>query len=238
MKYLILLLSTLIGSSSIAQISVTKSWSGNISVDNGNGNPPSVSFVSNVDFPAGMIIESISVSVSFNKVDNTCANPGGGNPFNEEIRFQLRGPGALPTSNRRLINFNDFTSTTNGGSVTMSFENNTALPSFPQTVTFDANQSLAAYEQESPFGSWFVRARDNEEDDPLCYTGYSITIVGNWPLPVTLVHFIVERKNKNNVLLTWETASEINNDYFVVERSIDGLSWNQLDSIEGSGTTN
>jgi hypothetical protein len=40
------------------------------------------------------------------------------------------------------------------------------------------------------------------------------------------------------VLLEWETASEINNDYFTIEKSHDGLNYDEIGNIEGNGTTN
>ncbi|MBL4733799.1 MAG: T9SS type A sorting domain-containing protein, partial [Flavobacteriales bacterium] len=39
-------------------------------------------------------------------------------------------------------------------------------------------------------------------------------------------------------LLKWETASETNNDYFTVERSIDGASFNSIGTVPGAGHSN
>lgn len=55
-------------------------------------------------------------------------------------------------------------------------------------------------------------------------------------LPVTLLYFtgtLIEDK----VHLNWETASELNNDYFVVERSGDTKNWTVIGSVKGNGTT-
>lgn len=57
------------------------------------------------------------------------------------------------------------------------------------------------------------------------------------PLPVELSEFNVELKEKY-VELTWSTSSEINNNYFIVERSSNGDSWNALQRIEGEGNSN
>jgi len=55
------------------------------------------------------------------------------------------------------------------------------------------------------------------------------------PLPVELVSF--EGKYQNGaVLLTWTTASELNNERFVLERSPSGLEFEALHSVDGSGT--
>ena len=41
----------------------------------------------------------------------------------------------------------------------------------------------------------------------------------------------------NVVLLTWSTASEQNNDYFYIERSLDGFSWTRIVEKNGSGNS-
>ncbi|MBL7884063.1 MAG: T9SS type A sorting domain-containing protein, partial [Bacteroidia bacterium] len=56
------------------------------------------------------------------------------------------------------------------------------------------------------------------------------------PLPIELVTFTGKAKGKNNYL-EWITASEINNDYFTIERSIDGTNYSEIGTIKGSGTS-
>ncbi|MEY5048727.1 MAG: hypothetical protein RLZZ175_2086 [Bacteroidota bacterium] len=57
-------------------------------------------------------------------------------------------------------------------------------------------------------------------------------------LPVSFLN--VSAKNiTSGVLVKWQTASETNNDYFVVERSTDGRNFEVISSqIDGAGTTN
>ena len=54
------------------------------------------------------------------------------------------------------------------------------------------------------------------------------------PLPVELTHFKPECED-NTVTIEWTTAAEINNDYFVIEKSLDGTNWSVVDSIDGAG---
>lgn len=56
------------------------------------------------------------------------------------------------------------------------------------------------------------------------------------PLPVELLSFNAEYKNKN-VLLEWITASELNNDYFSVQRSKDGKSFQDIARVKGAGSS-
>ena len=58
------------------------------------------------------------------------------------------------------------------------------------------------------------------------------------PLPVELLDFNVALLNQSSSLLTWSTASEINNDHFDVERSEDGKEFIKIGEVQGNGTTN
>lgn len=58
------------------------------------------------------------------------------------------------------------------------------------------------------------------------------------PLPVEWLHFNAKVQFENSVQLSWSTASEINNDYFAVEHSNDGILFTELDRVEGAGNSN
>lgn len=66
----------------------------------------------------------------------------------------------------------------------------------------------------------------------------SVTENGNCSvLPIELLFFSGTINNGYN-LLKWSTASEMNNNYFTIERSIDGLDWIVVDKINGAGNSN
>lgn len=57
-------------------------------------------------------------------------------------------------------------------------------------------------------------------------------------LPVELVNFKGELKEDKTTLLTWSTASELNNDYFDVQRKKqDGSGWENIGQIDGFGNS-
>ncbi|HZY79429.1 MAG TPA: hypothetical protein VFE50_07900 [Cyclobacteriaceae bacterium] len=66
--------------------------------------------------------------------------------------------------------------------------------------------------------------------------GFAVTTVKNTPLPISLVSFNASVTN-GVVDLTWETSSEQDNDFFVIERSQDGKTFETLTKIEGAGTS-
>jgi hypothetical protein len=57
------------------------------------------------------------------------------------------------------------------------------------------------------------------------------------PLPIELLSFDAEA-NGNTVLVNWTTASEINNDYFTIERSADAINYNAIGTVDGAGNSN
>ncbi|HLP10382.1 MAG TPA: T9SS type A sorting domain-containing protein [Flavobacteriales bacterium] len=81
----------------------------------------------------------------------------------------------------------------------------------------------------------------------LCYT-YTIPtgchhsslypyFVGASPLSIELLSFDVH-KGVNNVLIGWSTASETNNQYFTVEKSVDGYNFESIATVNGAGNSN
>ncbi|MEO9532229.1 MAG: T9SS type A sorting domain-containing protein [Crocinitomicaceae bacterium] len=59
---------------------------------------------------------------------------------------------------------------------------------------------------------------------------------GNNPLPVELLDFTATL-NKDVVNLDWSTSSETDNDYFNLEKSADGITWETIAKIDGAGTS-
>ncbi|HRG00959.1 MAG TPA: T9SS type A sorting domain-containing protein [Bacteroidia bacterium] len=64
----------------------------------------------------------------------------------------------------------------------------------------------------------------------------SVSSVNCAILPVELIMFKAIRTEKN-VSIQWQTLTEKNNDYFVVERSIDGISFEEIKRIKGAGNS-
>jgi hypothetical protein len=58
----------------------------------------------------------------------------------------------------------------------------------------------------------------------------------NNPLPIELLSFTANCENQN-IVLRWTTASEINNNYFTLERSLNESSWLAIDTVDGAGNS-
>ncbi len=55
-------------------------------------------------------------------------------------------------------------------------------------------------------------------------------------LPIELISFDASA-NKNQVDLTWATASEKNNDFFTIERTVDGIDFEEIGKVAGQGNS-
>jgi hypothetical protein len=63
------------------------------------------------------------------------------------------------------------------------------------------------------------------------------SISSSTPLPIDLLSFKAEI-NENMVDVNWSTASEINNDYFILEKSFDGRNWTKATELKAIGNSN
>jgi cytochrome c peroxidase len=55
-------------------------------------------------------------------------------------------------------------------------------------------------------------------------------------LPIELMNFSGKLLD-NKISLSWQTASELNNDYFTIEKSLDGITWATIGQQKGAGST-
>lgn len=55
-------------------------------------------------------------------------------------------------------------------------------------------------------------------------------------LPIELISFDIYKKEGYNEI-TWVSATELNNNYFSLERSVDAFNWVEIHNVDGSGTS-
>ena len=68
------------------------------------------------------------------------------------------------------------------------------------------------------------------------YSPFTLSVNSSIALPIELISFNA-KKHEDNVQIYWETATEINNDYFIVERSFDGVHFSPISRINGAGNS-
>ncbi|MEM1328713.1 MAG: T9SS type A sorting domain-containing protein [Bacteroidota bacterium] len=98
---------------------------------------------------------------------------------------------------------------------------------------FEYNLDGGPFQMSSTFnnltdGEYVITIRD--VNDPLC------SVDCNAILPVELIRFSAKQVDQS-VLLSWSTASELNNDYFEIQRSLNAKQFNPIGIVAGGGTT-
>lgn len=76
-------------------------------------------------------------------------------------------------------------------------------------------------------------------DDAYCGHSWTANRIENvnCPLPIHLLNFTGASRN-NGVLLSWQTATETNNEYFDIQRSLDGLNFESVYQRPGANNSN
>ncbi|MGB0403857.1 MAG: T9SS type A sorting domain-containing protein [Salibacteraceae bacterium] len=81
----------------------------------------------------------------------------------------------------------------------------------------------------------------NSAHEKIVFTGGTKNDLNLWirateaPLPIELINFDCRLNENNQVTAHWSTASEINNDFFTLENSIDGKTWKTVSKIMSKG---
>ena len=83
----------------------------------------------------------------------------------------------------------------------------------------------------SEFGADYIEVTTSSFSEFWIHASASMT-----PLPIDLLFFNVEETPEGG-LLTWATATEINNDFFTIEKSVDGRNYWELVKIDGAGNS-
>lgn len=125
--------------------------------------------------------------------------------------------GNLTVSNTGTMNIS--------GNVTAT--NNTNLV-VDGAVTIGGNISVGNGSTISGTGTVAVSGTCTDGGSTFCATG---------PQPISLL-FFKGSLEPNKISLSWSTASELNFDYFDLEKSSDGKNFNSISTIKGNGTTN
>lgn len=129
------------------------------------------------------------------------------------------------------------TTNTNGGEVVFKGGNITVDKSQYTNNIVNATNLIQSVYSSGSNGGFQVGSDDNV--NPSGNTQFYLAFGGaaGGVLPVELLHFDAQRTTGKNVLINWSTASEENNNYFVVERSEDGISFEPVGQVEGANNS-
>ncbi len=97
---------------------------------------------------------------------------------------------------------------------------------FAQDETLERNTTATGPSATYNSSEWTVKSQDD------------VSGLGNpGPLPIQLLDFSAEALN-GKVIVRWQTASESDNDFFSLERSLDARNFEEVTRIAGAGSSN
>ena len=87
--------------------------------------------------------------------------------------------------------------------------------------------------------AWLTTEYNNQNSPSTFYTKSAEYSASNlcWTLPIQLIDFSAKAINMNDAIITWTTKSEVNNDYFTLQKSTDIENWITISTIEGAGNS-
>lgn len=155
----------------------------------------------------------------------------------------IQGPGAVVGSQTDAQDGVDYSFVgTNGGKTYLKFflgtgatstAGGTLLLNETYTVTFKV-QGGAIPSGVSNTATSYANAVSGD-----LFTDQSTAVISasGAPLAVKLVSFTGKLQESNKALLQWVTNEEVNNKYFILERSIDAINFEARATIDGNGTS-
>lgn len=146
--------------------------------------------------------------------------------------FKKRG-GACTNSGMDGSDILGINSTNTFGTNVGNCGNGTSTPGITATGCLGASNADVNCTRTQTGGTILIWGRSNRSDEIITYT---ITLSGtcgpscNGVLPITLKDFYAEPLD-NEVLLKWSVATEKNVAYYIIEKSIDGISFLPLNTV-------
>jgi metallopeptidase family M12-like protein/type IX secretion system substrate protein len=100
-------------------------------------------------------------------------------------------------------------------------------------LSYLSSENLAVY-----IGSALTTLQTDIGNTTICgdLSTNNVSVTVDALVPVELIEFN-GRLNQDKVLLSWRTATEINNDYFLIEKSVDGRNFEKLGTVKGDGNS-
>ena len=172
-----------------------------------------------------------------------CSTDGGGSMSNFVSKYSSIGT----RKNTRVIESSassyvgqdrNFVFTTASGSII-------TIGEFIGTVDFDpenTEESMIHKEGTGKYGDHVVKKMGGASAVMTSVSGSQDLFISFYStmsmLPVSLTSLEAEAIENKAVEVNWETKSEINNDYFTVERSLNGMDFEEVNTVPGKGTSN
>ncbi len=152
--------------------------------------------------------------------------------------YEWCAPASWPVGQQGYVSVTDQVCNSTGGLQLSVWNTNTTCPSSSASATVVCQNPGA---QTDYYYQWTAVANQCYYITIDGFAGtacqYTLAVGSVLVLPIELVSFTA-KQNHSTVDLNWTTASEINNDYFTVEKSNDGYLYSPFGRMEGAGNSN
>ncbi|MBN4066162.1 hypothetical protein JYT51_02410, partial [Candidatus Amoebophilus asiaticus] len=140
--------------------------------------------------------------------------------------------------NTGIERFYDITPTNNTGlNMTLRFSY------LENELNGQTESSFSLYRSTDGGSTWVDRAGTHsaasnyvELSSISAFSRWTVSNASSNPLPIDLLSFTAEYMSYG-IKIKWETATEINNDYFTIERSADGIDFEEIRQVAGAGNS-
>jgi hypothetical protein len=186
----------------------------------------------------------IDISISLSGTLDFTINP---NNNNNDFDFAVWGPNTLcppstpPIRCSYAVKNNNFAGTADNGNTGIGTTINNTHPQSENDVTEGAGGNGWVNTLNVLAGEKYLLLIDNFTTNSgfliTFPTGAGSSSLSCVPLPIHLIAFEGYYTGSDN-LLTWKTATEMNNDYFTLERSTDGYDFTEIAKIKSQGSSN
>lgn len=145
--------------------------------------------------------------------------------------FQVNLPAGFTYQNHAITgwNFDAVQTTYNPNTGAFTIWTNNVVP----VIKLEIN-TVVANAQSGSFASVYSSNFQPQNPNSASISPTPITIVPNSTQPIELISFNARAKGLVNEI-TWATATEKNNDFFSIERSADGINFNEIAKVDGAG---
>lgn len=179
--------------------------------------------------------------------------PAGGENFSNWYAFQVQTSGTLNILIDPVVNSDDYDFTIYGPNPSCSNLGTPFRCSDAGTTGNTGTNAASGDLSESVTGNGFVAQMNVTAGETYFLVvdewtptgaGYTLNFSGTASLdctvlPVELTVFTADYIPEQGVVdLFWSTATERDNDFWEVERSVDGINWTTINEVKGAGTTN
>ena len=144
--------------------------------------------------------------------------------------------------NQSIYRYYDFIPTTDAN-LRASIQLNYFVSEIPVGYT---EATMQLWNADAPYSLWFWEWKgfSINTTNHCANVSHTDSLTSRWtlgdfdkPLPIELLSFTGKQDN-NTIILEWKTASETNNDYFVLQRSYDNKEWYDIHQENGQGNSN